>query len=521
MRFFTYGRKSVYKDSSDSIDNQMRMCREYCEARFSGEIDSWQQFSDEDFTGANTNRPGFQQMMELIRDDMCDVLVVYQLDRFSRDVRDFSQAYKEMQEHNVRFICLDLNIDTSTPIGEAMMYVSAAFGQMERKNIALRVTDNLNGLAKKGYWVAGNPPIGYERQQITVDGRKHVTIVPVPDQVEYVNWLFDYFLSDNYSLYDLEVIFKKQKIKTVNGFNFSMTQIYKMLTSPYCVEATPEVYDYYAAKGCQMESPRELWDGTHGVMVLGRTTEVTGKHRNAPPEKWIVCLGYHEPFMPAEKWLEVQRRFTHNKSFHDPKYPIAFLRGVIRCSCGAMMGVSTKKKPKGGYSRWYYCQRRMRWGVEECPRRQIKTDFIDDKVMEVFNEIKADPDMIYKYVQQTEKKTTEDPKKLIKKISGVEDKIKRLASSLTLAENSTATKYIIAEMEELDKELQALKIKKSDMDIELKRNAAQKKDATSKVEEITRLMDGLEGFSAEERNEIAKSIIKKCTWDGETLFISL
>ena len=267
MRFFTYGRKSVYKDNSDSIDNQFRMCRDYCEARFPGEIESWNQFSDEDFTGANTNRPGFQSMMAELREGMCDVLVVYQLDRFSRDVRDFSAAYAEMQAHHVRFICLDLNIDTSTPIGEAMMYVSSAFSQMERKNIAMRVADNMTGLAKKGYWVGGNPPVGYERSRILVNGRKHVTIVPVPEGVEYMNWLYDYFLENNLSIQGMETEFRKKGIKSQKGGFFSTTQLYQLLTSPYCCEATPEVYDYYEKKGCKMESPRELWDGSVGVMV--------------------------------------------------------------------------------------------------------------------------------------------------------------------------------------------------------------------------------------------------------------
>lgn len=67
MRFFSYGRKSVFSDKSDSIDNQFRMNREYCESKFSGQVDSWQQFSDEDFTGANTSRPDLQRMLSFIR----------------------------------------------------------------------------------------------------------------------------------------------------------------------------------------------------------------------------------------------------------------------------------------------------------------------------------------------------------------------------------------------------------------------------------------------------------------------
>ena len=74
MRFFSYGRKSVFSDKSDSIDNQFRMNREYCESKFSGQVDSWQQFSDEDFTGANTSRPDLQRMLSFIKGGFCDVL---------------------------------------------------------------------------------------------------------------------------------------------------------------------------------------------------------------------------------------------------------------------------------------------------------------------------------------------------------------------------------------------------------------------------------------------------------------
>lgn len=520
MRFFTYGRKSVYKDNSDSIDNQFRMCREYCEMRFPGEIDSWQCFSDEDFTGANTNRPGFQSMMTLLREGACDVLVVYQLDRFSRDVRDFSAAYAEMQAHHVRFICLDLNIDTSTPIGEAMMYVSAAFGQMERKNIALRVADNMNGLAKKGFWVGGNPPIGYERSRITVNGRKHVTIIPVPEGVEYINWLFDYFLSGSYSIQRLETEFRKKGIKSQRGGFFSTTQLYQLLTSPYCCEATREVYDYYANKGCKMESPRELWDASVGVMVYGRSTQKGKTHQKQPPEEWTVCLGVHKPFMSAEKWLAVQAKMTHNSCFHKKKYPVPLLRGVLRCSCGALMAVSTKKKTQG-VSRWYYCERRMRQGVEACSCSQIKCDLLDEKALEVFAAIEADPKLIDKYVEKTETKKGEDPRKLQVKISSTEDKIGRLAASLALAENSTASRYIIAEIESLDAHLRELKAKKQEAESARRMEVNQEKSNVEKVKKIFKLLNGMDGFTAEEKNEIVRSIVKECTWDGETLFILL
>ncbi len=520
MRFFTYGRKSVYKDNSDSIDNQFRMCRDYCEARFPGQVDSWTQFSDEDFSGATTNRPDFQRMMAQIRDGLCDVLVVYQLDRFSRDVKDFSVAYADLQAHNVRFICLDLNIDTSTPIGEAMMYVSAAFGQMERKNIALRVADNLTGLAKKGYWVSGNPPVGYTRSQVTVNGRKHVTIVPDPEGAAYMEWLYDEFLNGEYSLQRMETAFRNRGIKTRKGYFFSTTQLHQLLTSPFCCEATAEVYDYYAQKGCQMAVPRERWDGTRGVMVYGRTTERNKKHRNQPPEYWVVCPGMHEPTMPAEKWLAVQSRMKLNTFNKQKKYDISLLKGVLRCSCGALMAVSRRKKVDGSVSSWYYCERRMRKGIEACQRSQIKTDLLDQKALDIFMQINTDPHSIKKYISH-KKECGPNLKQIQNRISTCEDKIGRLTASLSLAQNSVATKYIIAEIESLDTELQHLKSQRREAEAAKKSTAVAMNTAAEKAQEIKRLMQGLDGFSADERNKIVKSIIKECTWDGETLFILL
>lgn len=523
MRFFSYGRKSVFSDKSDSIDNQFRMNREYCESKFSGQVDSWQQFSDEDFTGANTSRPDLQRMLSFIKGGFCDVLVVYQLDRLSRDVRDFANIYALLEEHGVMFISIKENIDTTTPIGRAMMYVTVVFAQMERETIAARVTDNMLGLAKKGYWTGGNPPVGYVRKHIVVNGKKHCSIDVDPDGARYVTQIFDTFLAYNCSLQGMETRFKNQGIRTQSGKFFSTTQLHKILTMPYCVEATPEVYDFYAAKGCIMDSgsPREMWDGSSGVIIYGRSTEKNKKHQLQPPEKWTVCLGKHKPFMPAEKWLAVQSRFTQNKCIKDAKWPVPLLKGVLRCKCGNLMQVSRKKKVDGTCSSWYYCRKRMRQGVDACDMGQIKCDLLDEEVLELFRGIAADPGLIQKFVKAEAPADVPDLKAAQARVSACERKIGRLAASLALADDSAASKYIIAEMERLDVELGALKREASLAEMESHRAAASAKDAKATAVENAKLIHGLEGFDDKEKNAIARAVIQECTWDGERLFITL
>ena len=79
MRFATYGRKSVYSDKSDSIDNQERMCREYVDFRFKGQVESFESYADEGLSGANTDRPGLKRLLSDVEDGHINALIVYQL----------------------------------------------------------------------------------------------------------------------------------------------------------------------------------------------------------------------------------------------------------------------------------------------------------------------------------------------------------------------------------------------------------------------------------------------------------
>lgn len=523
MRFANYGRKSIFSDKSDSVDNQFRMAREYAECHFSGQIDSFTQYSDEDFTGANTNRPDLQRLIRDIGCGLIDVLIVYQLDRLSRDVRDFANIYAILEEHHVNFVSLKENIDTTTPIGRAMMYVTIVFAQMERETIAARVSDNMLGLAKKGYWTGGNPPYGYVRKQIIVDGRKHVTIVPDPEGVKYVTDIFDLYIQLGLSLQGMETYFKNNGIRTRSGAFFSTYQIYKILTMPFCVEATPEVYDYYASKGCIMDpdSPRNKWDGSHGVLIYGRTTEKNKKHQLNPTEKWIVCLGLHQPFMPAEKWLSVQSRMSKNKFDKTMKYDVPLLKGVLRCRCGSIMHVSRKTKKSGEVSSWYYCLKRMRQGESACPgSHSIKTCILDQKVLDILRNIEADPALIRDYISVPVSSVT-DISSINKRIASLETKLGNLASSLALSENSSASKYIIQEIEKLDSELHDLKQEQLTASMLIQKEQESIRTAEARADDICRLIRNFDTFSPKERNDIIKSVISSCVWDGETLSVCI
>lgn len=522
MIFASYTRKSVYSDTSDSTKNQAKMCREYVDFHFSGKVDNFLIYEDEDSTGSNTNRPDLQKLMKDIQSGLIDYLIVYQLDRLSRDIRDFSNIYAFLVEHDVQFISVVENIDTTTPIGKAMMYVSVVFAQMERETIANRVYDNLVGLSDSGWWVAGNPPMGFRRERIiSSDGKKHVTIVPVQEEIAKNIEICDIFLENGFSLQNLETYLRNNGYRTKNGKFYSTNQLHKLLTMPYWVEATPEVYDYYSEKGCIMSRrcPREVWDGTHGVMIYGRTTERNKKHELNAPNKWRVCLGQHKPIMDASKWLKIQNQFTHNIFSKIMRYEIPLLKGILRCSCGRLMSLSRKQRTRGGVSTWYCCPRRVRYGKEVCNMSQIKAEFLDNKAIDIFTQIRHDPKVINSYIQTTPHSNFSTKKKSIEKqMLTCQTKITNLTSALS--EDTTAIKYIVKEIERYDKELSKLTHNLTALQAEELYAAEAAENLEKKVQSISNLIDNFDSFTPDERNAIAKDCILKCVWDGDTLFIT-
>lgn len=524
MHFAIYGRKSVYSDKSDSVSNQCRMCKEYIHFKFPGQDEEISEYTDEGLTGANTNRPMLQALLQDVKDGLVDALVVYQLDRLSRDVRDFANIYASLEEKRVMFISIKENIDTATPIGKAMMYVTMVFAQMERETIASRVVDNMTGLAKRGFWPIGTVPTGYVRQHITVAGKRHSTLAIDPDASAYIKSIYDTFLDREMTVQGMETYFRKNGIKTRNGCFFSQASIYRILTTPFYCVATPAVYDYWQALGCHMDadSPREMWDGTRGVMVYGRRGKnEDGTHPLKDKSEWLVCLGLHKGFIPAERWLAVQERFKQNTFDKTMKYDIPLLKGVLRCKCGGKMSVARKKKKNGVLSQ-YYCLKRQRQGPEVCDMKAITCSVLDDEVLNIFRQIEADPALIRQYVSKSEgNQDTPDVKPIQKKITACEARISRLTASLSEAENSSATKYIVAEIERQDLNLQALKREEELAKAARRRADVEQKSVEAKAQEIARLIQGLDEFSDKDRNAVINEVVESCVWNGETLFLRL
>ena len=185
-----YSRKSRYTGKGESIGNQIDLCREYIRTHY-GNAAAQQAvvFEDEGFSGGNLNRPDFKRMMTAAKDRKFKAIVVYRLDRISRNISDFSSLIEELGRLGIDFVSIRESFDTSSPMGRAMMYSASVFSQLERETIAERIRDNMHELAKTGRWLGGTTPTGYASESvksITVDGKtkKACKLKLLPDEAE-------------------------------------------------------------------------------------------------------------------------------------------------------------------------------------------------------------------------------------------------------------------------------------------------------------------------------------------------
>ena len=518
-----YSRKSVYSDKSDSTQAQYNLAVDYCKSHYKDKNYEIIRYEDEGYTGANTDRPSYSRMIEDIKDGKINIVLCYKIDRISRDVKDFSNFFSFLQDHNVEFVSINEQIDTSTPLGRAMMYICSVFAQMERETIAERVKDGMTELSRSGKWAGGRAPLGYKRERVDISGKSHTVLVPDTEGVKLLNLISDTFLNNSYSLNQLERYFRENGVTTSNGSYLSATQIWNILKNPTYCTADQAAYDYFESLGCKMGSDRDRFDGSYAIMPYGRTSGgKRKKHISNPPEKWIISVGMHTPLWSSDKYIQIQKRFGNNKIDRTRKHKIGILKGIVKCKCGYTMLVQHKvdKIYHKTYDN-YHCALRDRRGPSFCDMPFIPVKNMDDSVIEILKQIKLDKSTIDNYIVEDRslRIVLRSKSDVNKDIDRIERKIQNLTTALGNSSGSTASKYIVHEIEKLDRELSGYKYELLEISASEKKIRRANYDKEEKYRMICNIVDNLENSDYDEINSMLKDLIKECVYDGETLHI--
>ncbi|WP_305153917.1 recombinase family protein [uncultured Clostridium sp.] len=380
-----YSRKSVFSEKGDSIENQIKLCKNYCEANFSEDLE-YIIYEDEGFSGKNLNRPKFKELINDIKANKLNLLICYRLDRISRNVADFSSTLEMLQKYNVGFVSIKEQFDTTTPMGRAMIYIASVFAQLERETIAERVKDNMLQLAKMGKWSGGRLPLGFTSEKITylnseMKEKTLVKLIPIDSELETIKFIYNTYLSKGSILATLNEL-NTLGYKTKLGLNFELSGVKRILKSPIYVISNQDTNNYLKKAGYEV----------FGVPNGNGYLSYTEKSSNIS----IVAVAGHKGIISSDDWLYVQRRFDYNKqkikttsSRSGTGQNNSLFSGLLKCSkCGSNMVIKYNSKNKYGANYIYYvCSGKQKTNSnKKCNCPNLRTDLVDDIII---NKIKS------------------------------------------------------------------------------------------------------------------------------------
>ena len=398
-KYVIYSRKSKFTGKGESVENQIEICKAYIKSKFDINIKDEDIIikQDEGFSGKDVKRPQFQEMMKLVKDKQVKMIVVYKLDRLSRNVLDFCEMYNELELYDTKFASVSESFDTTTSMGRAMLMITMTFAQLERETIAERIRDNMMELAKTGRWLGGNTPMGFESEKMekfNINGKKVslYKLSPINDEIEIIKLIYDKYLELK-SLTTLETFLLNNNLKTRRECDFARWGLKKILTNPVYAIADKDMFNYFKDNDMDIFNEEIDWDGTYGVMSYNKTSKTkTGSVKTKDKDQWINAIGKHQGIIKGKDWVEVQTLLNsnQNKAYRLPVKNNSILAGILRCEhCGNLMRPKLKDTtlPNGDRKFNYICDLKMRSRGKQCNCPNVNGNEADKLVIDGIKEL--------------------------------------------------------------------------------------------------------------------------------------
>lgn len=329
---------TIYQVDKDSLPMQKKDLVNYCEMILG--IKDHEIFEDAGYSAKNTDRPAFQQMMVRLRAGEFSHVVVWKLDRISRNIGDFAKMWDEFEYLGVQFVSKNDNFQTDSPMGRAMLNIIMTFAQLEREMTSMRVRATMIARAKEGKWNGTAAPLGYTFNK--------EIMYPVPDEEEkkIVQFIFDEYEKEP-SVLRIARLLNERNIKTKRNGSWYAKTITQTLRNPF-------------------------YKGT-----LRYNYQDSGRGKIRPEEDWVIIPNNHEAiideaqFDRVQKILEKRSEPARRRVVVDK---VHIFSGLLQCgTCGAGTSAHRDIKRKSGYHpSTYRCSNKAHGKL--CSSKGVVTD---------------------------------------------------------------------------------------------------------------------------------------------------
>lgn len=469
----------------ESLEEQEQRLRDFCKQR------NWnvvKVYREEGRSAKDTNRPEFKELLKDVENRVVDTVVVKKLDRLTRSIIDFERIYNFLQNQHVDLVSLHENFDTTTAMGRAVVRIVMVFGQLEREQTSERTIDVLEHRAREGLWNGGYPPLGYNL--------KEGALVVNPEETRIVKLTFQKYLELasyhrvaehlNNNGYRTKV-FTSRRGKKQGGKTFIDTTIARILKNPVYIGKTQ-----YRGKVYQ------------------------GKHTSLINE---------ETFALVQDMIDRNRKRAGNIK-RGTKHTF-LLEGLVKCgACGSHM-TPVWAVSKGKRYFYYDCTSVQHRGRGVCSVRSISAEVLEGLVLKRIDEIAQNEILLQRLVSKAsgeasfKVKDLEEKKVLLKlRIKELEKKGSLLANKLVEIEGKSAERFILKEIETVDKDLKGLEQGLKGVEFEIDRwrdyvlNAEIIKDS---FRYFSRVFSQL---SPHEKRSLIRLLIKEVAFSNEEVTIN-
>ena len=289
-------------------------------------------FEDPGYSAKNTDRPDYQAMMDRIRTGEFTHLVVWKIDRISRNLLDFAAMYDELKKLGVTFVSKNEQFDTSNAIGEAMLKIILVFAELERQMTSERVTAVMLSRANNGQWNGGKVPYGY------LWDKESRTFSIVDYEAKAVQKMAELYEQYQSLLYVAKYL-NDAGIPTKSGKAWTPSTVRIILTNPWYIGHY--IYNVHSGgKGVEKRSEDE----------------------------WITVEDHHPPILDERLFYRIKFLLQRNKRGGVPagqtyvRKNIHIFGGLLRCAqCGSpMISNMDRRRANGIRPSIYACGSRRR-----------------------------------------------------------------------------------------------------------------------------------------------------------------